>query len=76
MHKKNFGAIGTMAPTPLSLKTRGGGGGGLGGCRIQGLGPAAPPPPPPCANQSKQTKINLKPCPKHFLNTHDMDCAK
>ena len=34
---KNFGAVGTMALTPLSLKTWG----GAGGCRIQG-----PPPPP------------------------------
>ena len=30
MHKKNFRAVGAMAPTPLSLKTWGGGG-GLGG---------------------------------------------
>ena len=41
-----------LAPTPLSLKTRGGGGGGgLGGGHIQGLGPAAPlcaPPPWHC----------------------------
>ena len=30
--QKNFGAVGAMAPTPLSLKTRGGRGGrGLGG---------------------------------------------
>ena len=28
--QKNFSAVGAMAPTPLSLKTRGGGG-GLGG---------------------------------------------
>ena len=42
---KNFGAVGAMAPTPLSLKTPRGGGGGLGagGCRIQG--PGLPPPP-------------------------------
>ena len=42
MHKKNFGAVGAMAPTPLSLKTRGGGG-GAGGCHKQGPGPAALP---------------------------------
>ena len=36
--QKNFGAVGAMAPTPLSLKTPG-------GDRIQGPGPAAPPPP-------------------------------
>ena len=42
--QKNFGAIGALASTPLSLKTQGGGGeGGAGGCRIQGPGPAAPP---------------------------------
>ena len=36
--QKNFSAVGAMAPTPLSLKTR-----GAGGCRIQGPGPAATP---------------------------------
>ena len=41
--QKNFGAVGTMAPTPISQNP--GGGGGAGGCRIQGPGPAAPPPP-------------------------------
>ena len=42
--QKNFGAVGAMAPTPLSLKTRGGGGGrGAGGSCILGPGPAAPP---------------------------------
>ena len=42
--QKNFGAVGAMAPAPLSLKTPGGkGGGGAEGCRIQGPGPAAPP---------------------------------
>ena len=40
--QKNFGAVGTMAPTPLSLEIPGGGGGGAGGCRIQGPDPAAP----------------------------------
>ena len=35
--QKNFGAVGPMAPTPLSLKTQGGGG------RIKGPGLAAPP---------------------------------
>ena len=35
--QKNFGAVGTMAPTPLSLKSGGGGGGGGGG----GLGGVA-----------------------------------
>ena len=45
MHKKNFGAIGAMAPTPLSLKTRGGGGGGgWGGVAYKDR--ARPPPPP------------------------------
>ena len=41
--QKNFSAVGAMAPTPLSLKTRGeGGGGGLGGSHTRtGL---APPP--------------------------------
>ena len=38
--KKKFRAVGAMAPTPLSLKTRGGRGRG---CRIQGPGPATPP---------------------------------
>ena len=48
--QKKFGAIGAMAPTPLSLKTPGrGGGGGAGGCRIQGPGP----PPPPVFADSK-----------------------
>ena len=42
MHKKKKGgAVGTVPPNPLSLKTRGGGG-GLGGGRIQG--------PPPSVN--------------------------
>ena len=41
MHKKKFGAVGAMAPTPLSLKTWGGGGQG---CCMQGPGPASPPP--------------------------------
>ena len=40
--QKNFGTVGAMAPTPLSLKTRGGGG-GAGGCCIQGPGPPRPP---------------------------------
>ena len=45
--QKKMSAIGAMAPTPISLKTRGWGGGGLvGEGRIQGLGPASPPPPP------------------------------
>ena len=34
-------AVGTMAPTPLALKTPGGGGGGLGGVAYKD-----PPPPP------------------------------
>ena len=44
--QKNFGAVGAMAPTPLSLKTRrggeGGGGGGLGGVAYKDR--ARPPP--------------------------------
>ena len=44
--QKNFGAVGTMAPTLLSLKTRGGGG-GLGGVAYKDR--ARPPPPPPRA---------------------------
>ena len=43
--QKNFGTIGTMAPAPLSLKTRGGGGGGGGGFAYKNR--AQPPPPPP-----------------------------
>ena len=39
--QKNFGAVGAMAPTPLSLKTRGGGG-GLGGVAYKDW--ARPPP--------------------------------
>ena len=41
--QKNFGAVGTMAPTPPSLKTGGEGGGGGWECRMQGPGPATPP---------------------------------
>ena len=40
--QKIFGAIGAMAPTPLSLKTPGGGG-GLGGVAYKDR--ARPPPP-------------------------------
>ena len=39
--QKNFGAIGAMAPTPLSLKTRGGGGGW--GVSHTRTGPGRPP---------------------------------
>ena len=39
---KKFGAVGAVAPEPVSFKTRGGGGWGLGG-RTQGPGPATPP---------------------------------
>ena len=38
--QKNFGAVGAMAPTPLSLKTPGGGGG------VAYKDRAWPPPPP------------------------------
>ena len=44
--QKNFGTVGAMAPTPLSLKTRGEGGeggGGLGGVAYKDR--ARPPPP-------------------------------
>ena len=40
--QKNFGAVGAMAPTPLSLKTRGGGGGG-GWVSHTRTGPGRPP---------------------------------
>ena len=40
--QKNFGAVGAMAPTPLSLKTRGGGGGGWGVSHTR-TGPGCPP---------------------------------
>ena len=40
--QKNFGAVGAMAPTPLSLKTQRGGGGGLGGVAYKDR--ARPPP--------------------------------
>ena len=43
--QKNFGAIGTMAPTPLSLKTPGGGGGGGWGVSHTRTGPGCPSPP-------------------------------
>ena len=46
--QKKFGAVGAMAPTPLSLETRGrggDGGGGLGGVAYKDR--AWPPPPPP-----------------------------
>ena len=39
--KKNFGAVGAMAPTPLSLKTLGGGGGW--GVSHTRTGPSRPP---------------------------------
>ena len=43
-HAKKRGAVGAMPPSPLSLKTRGGGAlDGGGGGRIQGQRPAAPP---------------------------------
>ena len=47
---KKFGAVGTMAPTLLSFKTRRAKGEGVeaGRGRIQRPGPAAPPPPSPC----------------------------
>ena len=40
--QKDYGAVGAMAPTPLSLKTPGGGGGGLGGVAYKDR--ARPPP--------------------------------
>ena len=40
--QKNFGALGAMAPTPLSLETRGGGGGGWGVSHTR-TGPAPAP---------------------------------
>ena len=40
---KNFGAVGAMAPTPLSLKPPGGGEGGWGASHTR-TGPGRPPP--------------------------------
>ena len=56
--QKNFGAIGAMAPTPLSLKTPGGGG-GLGGVAYKDR--ARPPPPPPVP-QCTNVTLTLNPC--------------
>ena len=44
--QKNFGAVGAMAPTPLSLKTRGEGEGGGGWGGVAYKDQACPPPPP------------------------------
>ena len=43
--QKKFGAIGAMAPTTLSLKTRGGGGGGWGMSHTRTASGRPPPPP-------------------------------
>ena len=42
--QKNFGAVGAMAPTPLSLKNPGGEGGGGWGVSHTRTGPGHPPP--------------------------------
>ena len=58
--KKNFGAVGAMPATPLSLKTRGGGG-GLGGVAYKDR--ARPPPPVPLPSPGEIQWM----CNKHFV---------
>ena len=60
MHKKT-----SMAPTPLSLKTRGGG--GARGCCIQGPGPAAPSPQVPLSSTFQ--------CVPHLLLKSSRRCS-
>ena len=55
--QKNFGAVGIVAPTPLSLKTWGGGGGGGGAGGVSHTR-TGPPPPPSCLVQRLKSQVN------------------
>ena len=65
--QKYFGAVGAMAPAPLSLKAPGGGG-GAGGCCIQGLGPAAPRCSSSCLTHTHHPCLSCQPLLPSFIH--------